>query len=296
MRNRLLQPPALAGLVTVLVSVWVLLSKWGPLAAGHPSYLIFYSVTVFFGLASVVAASRRKEPISAARSTLIAVALIVTSFAAWWLAPFGAAQEALDVLDRPEGFAVVDSSSAIVLEPQGSEPEVSLTFYPGARVDARAYASILSPLARNGIEVTILKPPLGIAFLVSGVSRPDTEAWVLGGHSLGGVAASGAVDRGADGLLLWASFPAADISDRTEVGVTSISGSEDALVTPDDLMTSVADLPPETVFVEVEGAIHSYFGDYGLQPGDGDPTVGRDQAQDEIVGASLELLRSLGGE
>jgi ABC-type nitrate/sulfonate/bicarbonate transport system substrate-binding protein len=119
---------------------------------------------------------------------------------------------------------------------------------------------------------------------------------VLGGHSLGGVAASGAVDRGADGLLLWASFPAADISDRTEVGVTSISGSEDALVTPDDLMTSVADLPPETVFVEVEGAIHSYFGDYGLQPGDGDPTVGRDQAQDEIVGASLELLRSLGGE
>lgn len=295
MGQRLLQPPALAGLVTIVVSGWVFVSKWGPITAGHPSYPIFYSLAILLGAVSVVAVTRRAAPRSAVTSTLAAVALVVTSLAAWWLAPFPADQVALEVLTEPGGFDVNDSSSAIILQPEDSRPETSLTFYPGARVDPRAYVRILSPLARAGIEVTILKPPLGIAFLVSGVSRPDVRTWAVGGHSLGGVAASGAVDRGADGLLLWASFPPADISENTDLATTSIYGTEDAFVTPSDVKASVTDLPAEAFFVEVDGAIHSFFGDYGLQPGDGNPTTSRHQAQNDIVEASLDMLRSLSG-
>jgi hypothetical protein len=295
MGHRLLEPPALAGLATILVSGWAVVWRWGPIAAGHPTYLIFYSLAIILGIVGVLAVERRKGSRSAIKSSLSAAGLAVMSFAAWWLAPFPADQVALDVLEQPVGFDVTESSGSIILQPEGEKSGTSLFFYPGARVDARAYVGILSPLARDGIEVTILKPPLGIAFLVLGVNRPDTRAWAVGGHSLGGVAASGAVDRGADGLLLWASLPASNISANMELNVSSIYGTEDAFATPTEVMASATDLPPETVFVAVQGAIHSFFGDYGVQPGDGAPTVDRDQAQTDIIDASLNLLRSLGG-
>ena len=45
---------------------------------------------------------------------------------------------------------------------------------------------------------------------------------------------------------------------------------------------------------EIEGAVHSFFGDYGDQPGDGTPTIDREGAQDQIVAATLALLERAG--
>jgi dienelactone hydrolase len=145
--------------------------------------------------------------------------------------------------------------------------------------------------------VTIVKPPLGFAFLAGG-PEADVEgdqATVVGGHSLGGVAAAldAANEAGIDGLLLWASFPADSIADRTGLATMSIYGSKDALTTPADVAESMADLPPTTTFVEIEGAVHSFFGDYGDQGGDGVPTISRAEAQARIVAATLELLDGL---
>ena len=39
--------------------------------------------------------------------------------------------------------------------------------------------------------------------------------------------------------------------------------------------------------------MHSYFGDYGEQPGDGTPTVSRAEAQRQIVAATVALLDTL---
>jgi hypothetical protein len=44
------------------------------------------------------------------------------------------------------------------------------------------------------------------------------------------------------------------------------------------------------VRVEIAGGIHSFFGDYGLQPGDGVATTSREQAQAEIVTATVAML------
>ena len=70
----------------------------------------------------------------------------------------------------------------------------------------------------------------------------------------------------------------------------SVSGSEDGLSTPEDIEASRADLPTDTVFTEVEGAAHAFFGDYGEQPGDGTATIGREHAQEQIVTATVEAL------
>jgi hypothetical protein len=65
------------------------------------------------------------------------------------------------------------------------------------------------------------------------------------------------------------------------------------LTTPDDIEASKGKLPPETSYVVINGAVHSSFGDYGDQPGDGIATIDRSAAQSEITKATLALLAAL---
>ena len=43
----------------------------------------------------------------------------------------------------------------------------------------------------------------------------------------------------------------------------------------------------------VEGGVHSYFGDYGEQRGDGQPGISRAEAQEQIHTAMLDFLNGL---
>ena len=148
----------------------------------------------------------------------------------------------------PEGYTVEATLTQITLEPEGDRSSVGLIFQPGARVDARSYAAILADIVVAGHPVVIVKQPLGIGFLalgsIGGVveDRPETD-WAGAGHSLGGVAASQAAADGITGLVLWASFPASDISDRVELAVSSIYGTSDAIAVPEDIENSRDRLP-----------------------------------------------------
>ncbi len=95
------------------------------------------------------------------------------------------------------------------------------------------------------------------------------------------------------GLLLYASYPASDMSTTFTSDAMSISGSEDGLATPADIEESRALLPPESAFIEIDGAVHAFFGDYGPQPGDGTPTITQDDARAQIGRNSVEFVDSL---
>jgi predicted alpha/beta-hydrolase family hydrolase len=165
---------------------------------------------------------------------------------------------------------------------------------------------VLRPLAEQGYTVVIPKQPLGIAFLALGAfdtarpEHPEITGWVLGGHSLGGTVASIQAD-GADeddtapsvGLLYFASYPANDISSSLKVPVASISGSKDGLATPAKIESSRPNLPADTEFTIIEGAVHAYFGDYGPQSGDGTPTIKHEDARDQISRAAVGFLNSV---
>jgi pimeloyl-ACP methyl ester carboxylesterase len=170
-------------------------------------------------------------------------------------------------------------------------------FYPGALVDPRAYLALLRPLAEQGHLVVVVKPPLNVALLAPATAPlgadPALTGWAVGGHSLGGVAAARAVgDPRVRGIFFWASYPASDLSDAT-VRAISIFGEQDGLTTPADVEASRAWLPPDTVFTEVPGAGHAFFGDYGPQPGDGVPTTDRATAQRQIVDATARFVNDL---
>jgi hypothetical protein len=92
--------------------------------------------------------------------------------------------------------------------------------------------------------------------------------------------------------VLFASYPADPII-RNDLKVLSISGTADGFAAPADIEASRAKLPASTKFVVINGAVHSSFGDYGDQPGDGTPTVDRSAAQAEISKATHELMATV---
>ncbi len=180
---------------------------------------------------------------------------------------------------RADGDIVIsDDGAAIVLAPASGETGTGLVFVPGAKVDPWSYASKLSGLvAENGLTVVITKPWLNLAFFdVRPLSTftdlaPDVTRWLVGGHSLGGVRAC-MMAGDAQGLVLFASYCAEDLSD-SGLPVLSLAGSEDGLSTPQKIADTAPKLPSDATFVQIEGASHSSFGDYGRQDGDGMPTI-----------------------
>lgn len=298
-----------AAVAGILVVVWGSVTSWGAIVHGHPLYGALLALTL---LGSAVAGWRTFRP--RRRRTgwrrVAAVALLVASLG-WialmaWLRPFSAVEPALTALRSDTGVTVSESPTRIVLTPTGPTSDTGMFFQPGARVDPRAYAAILRPLAESGHVVVIVKQPLGIAFLATGALdavRSDHETltrWVAGGHSLGGTVAAMQADAADDdptapvvGLLLFASYPTGDISTSLRASVLSISGGRDGLATPDDIAASTANLPANATFLVIDGAVHTFFGDYGTQPGDGTPSISHDEARAEISRAAVDFVNEL---
>ncbi len=139
--------------------------------------------------------------------------------------------------------------------------------------------------------------PLNIAFLRANAAdeiiegHPDIETWVVGGHSLGGVAAASYAAGGKiSGLVLWASYPANDSLRSSQIRVLSIYASEDGLTTPEDIAASRALLPEKASFVEIPGGNHAQFGSYGPQSGDGVASISPAAQWAEITEATISFL------
>ena len=293
----------------IAAAVVAFATRAGAILASHPAYAITLVLVALGGAGFVWRGTRRRRSEPAAgrrivpRIVLVAVVVLIAGVT-WVLRPVAATQVAIDALQDGAGVEVTSTATRIEMTPTDPAGGAGLVFYPGGLVDPRAYAGLLRPIAEAGYPVVIVKPPYGIGFLARGAAADIVQsseadiAWVVGGHSLGGVAAAAAANDGTtfDRLALWAAFPAGNIADRNDLAVTSIFGSEDRLTTPEAVAESAADLPPDTLFVEIEGGIHSYFGDYGPQRGDGTATVARPEAQRQIVDATLDLLRSVAAE
>lgn len=301
----------------LMVVGWVLLTESGGILHSHPAYAVLLAITVggalTVGIWSLLSRRGRAGWRRAIR-ILGAVAGAGWIFLIAWLCPFSADEPALDAMRSNPLVAVEESSTLITFTPTGETSDVALVFQPGARVDPRAYAAVLRPLAEAGHPVVIVKQPLGIAFLATNGyslavgSGVEATQWAIGGHSLGGTVAALEAEAVADGgeslmlangteatglgLLLFASYPAGDMSDYSG-SVLSISGSEDGLATPDSIMASVDDLPGTTSFVVIQGGNHAQFGSYGNQPGDGASQITDEEAQEQISEHALDWLTRL---
>ena len=219
----------------------------------------------------------------------------VTSFR-----PYRADQLALSALQSSSQVNVTQTEELIAFLPRDGA-SVGLIFYPGGRVEAEAYAVFLHEMARWGYATFLVKMPLGLAVFGTGRAAtlisayPAIQTWVLGGHSMGGGVACDfvATHPNVRGLLLYGTFSGCDLSKRDDLAVTLIYGTHDAVITPAQVTSARSKLPAQTRYVVIEGGIHSFFGDYGRQDGDGQATISHEEARVQILEASRALFQHI---
>jgi Alpha/beta hydrolase family len=209
---------------------------------------------------------------------LIIIVLLVCGILAWTQIGVMAAEKApLASAQGNPNITIEDAPEGIVLAPADGDSEIGLVFIPGAKVDPWAYVAILQGIAEEGTTVVITRPWLNLAFFdLRGLdaftsAAPEIDSWGVGGHSLGGVRAC-QLAADADALVLFGSYCATDLS-ATDIDVLSLAGSEDKLSTPAKIADARLLLPEGAELVEIDGASHASFGNYGPQSGDGIPTI-----------------------
>ncbi len=163
-----------------------------------------------------------------------------------------------------------------------------IIFYPGGKVEAIAYAPLLTQLAERGYTCVLVEMPMNLAvFDINAADKvykeiPEIKNWYLMGHSLGGAMASSYCGKNGDklaGLILLGAYPINDADLPTLV----IYGSED-----NGLDMEKVKLADEVV--RLEGGNHAYFGNYGEQAGDGEATIARDMQQVLTVDSILRFI------
>ena len=232
---------------------------------------------------------------------LIVAVLAALGFVVWAESPLKAAPEALSALESDANVTVTFDDHYIAFTPASSNLTTAFVFYPGGRVDYRAYAVPLHKIAEQGFLVILLPVRFNLAFLdVNAADKaiadfPQIQHWVVGGHSLGGVASALYASRknNLDGVIFWASYPADASLKNTKMKVLSICGTQD-MGGMEQFAQSRAMLPADTEFIVIDGGNHSQFGDYGFQPGDKQSTISRADQQSQVVDATVKFLRSIG--
>jgi hypothetical protein len=232
---------------------------------------------------------------------LVVAAFAGIGFVVWAETPLGPAPEALAALES-DSQVTVTIGDYITFEPTDVQSTIGFIFYPGGHVDYRSYAAPLHELAAQGYLVILVPVRLNLAFFEIKAAQapidahPEIEYWVVGGHSLGGVAsAMFAKDNPEiDGMIFWASYPAptGDSFKNSAIKVVSIYGTND-MAGVEKFEETKNLLPLDTQFVVIDGGNHAQFGDYGPQPGDNPATISRAEQQKQAVEASANFLQEL---
>lgn len=178
------------------------------------------------------------------------------------------------------------SKDIIVLLPK-EKSEIGIIFYPGAKVDYRAYLRMASLISQHGIAVYIPKMPLNFAIFDSDrfkeviETNKNIKKWYLAGHSLGGAAISKYLetDERIKGIIYFASYPTKTIN-SSKKQVLAMFGSQDGLITKEKREEKVKLLPENAQILVIEGGNHAGFGNYGTQDNDGQAIISAEEQQE----------------
>ncbi|MBQ9043855.1 MAG: alpha/beta hydrolase [Eggerthellaceae bacterium] len=248
----------------------------------------------------------RNMSTAAKRTIAVVIALIVVLVCAgaWYVSDYYRADAtALAAVADEDGASdgvVVQqlSDKAIAFVPD--QPSAGFIFYPGAKVQPEAYAPLMTQLAERDILCILVKPLFNLAILDVNIADgltaqfPDVETWAIGGHSMGGVAASdyAANHEGAfESVVFLASYPTADLTgfDGTTL---SLAGTNDLVLNRTNYEKAGDLLPSASTSIDIDGGNHAYFGNYGEQAGDGQATITREEQQSQAADAIAALTSS----
>ena len=233
------------------------------------------------------------------------------AFFAYMVLSYSARGVADSVLESADRVQVIEDDGTISFLPRGGERRTPLLFLPGGLVEPAAYAPLLRRVAESGHAALLVRlPSLGGRHAVGARGRreavdralatlsilPPERRWVVAGHSLGGLLAAmvarEAPDRIAGLALLGTTHPRDFSLADAPYPVVKVFGTRDGIAPVERMRGNAAMLPSHTRWVAIEGGNHSQFGYYGFQLFDRRARITREDQQDRIAAALLELLRN----
>ncbi len=224
---------------------------------------------------------------------IAAAVIIIAAMSAVYVSGYSnAGDEAAGAMRSGGGVTVTETGYGWLFD--GPSEEDAYIFYPGAMVQAEAYAPLLHKLAENGMDVCLVRMPLRNASFGMGKAEAimdeyDYKRWYIGGHSHGGaMAAYWAAKHGEElsGVILLAAYPIKQL----DGGLTEILiyGSEDKVVNTGKIIEGRQYAPSDFTEYVIQGGNHAQFGDYGKQKGDGEASVDSEDQLEETVRVILE--------
>ena len=181
-----------------------------------------------------------------------------------------------------EKVTVIPEEPGYLFDGPGTED--LFVFYPGALVEPESYAPLLHKLAEQGVDAYLIRMPLNLALFgekkIEEIPHSYNNVYI-GGHSLGGVMASGyAADHPEiKGLVLLASYS----TDQINTPTLSIRGEDDGVMNMDNYTASVINYVGDFTEEVIKGGNHSQFGDYGFQNHDSEASISADEQWKESV-------------
>lgn len=234
---------------------------------------------------------------------ILAIVLVITavtgvSFGIYVSDYYHADETALSLLENPGDVSMIqDRKGNYTVLPQKAG-DTGIIFYPGGKVDERAYLPLLKMYAEQGITCVLLKMPFHLAVLdingADGIQKqyPRITKWYLAGHSLGGaMAAVYIADHSADyeGLILLGAYSTKDLSD-SDLKVLLIDGDQDGVINQKQVLKNQDHYPENTYVFTIAGGNHAQFGSYGVQKGDGQASISAKEQWQETVDDTLAVI------
>jgi pimeloyl-ACP methyl ester carboxylesterase len=229
------------------------------------------------------------------------------SFTTWLYVGFQAVDVPDDVLKGDQYVAVETTDHGLEFRGRVNQQRVGMIFLPGGMVEPVAYAPLLRKIAGAGYPAHLLYLPMRCACtdaqvreLFQNIHRvikaEPNIAWILAGHSRGGMLATRFVHENGAGLVGLALIATTHPRDFSLAGVTmpvtKIYGTSDGVAPYAKMRQNQHLLPQNTTWVEIPGANHVQFGYYRHQLGDDRATISHAEQQRLLEAALLNALSS----
>lgn len=217
-------------------------------------------------------------------SVLAVLVLLAGSCVMVVIGSYHAAPEAAAAMVSQNGVTVTQPLDSVILFAADGATS-GVVFYPGGLVDFDAYVPMCRAIADHGVSAALVRMPGNFAFMDMDAALrvpallPEVEHWYIAGHSLGGVMGGSCAAKHPerfDGVILLASYVTDNL---TSTRVLSVYGTQDGVLNHNRYAQYRANLPADLTEVVIPGGCHSFFGNYGMQKGDGTPTLTRDMQQ-----------------
>jgi len=225
--------------------------------------------------------------------------LLGCGFVSWAMDTYKAEPIAqVSALNDPD-VVISEGDGFLIVRPSAGPSAIGLLFYPGLRIEPKAYLSKLAALSsKAGVNIIIGRPRLNIAAFSIGQADEmrkqltGIRQWYVAGHSLGGAVACYYASNHLDdlqGVILLGTYCGSDIS-KSRLRVLTIVAGSDRIIPPATIEQHTGELPADAQMVRIPGMAHSQFGNYGPQSGDGQPSIDDSQAREAILEAARAFL------